>query len=336
MARRTLRTAGLRQVAAAVALTVLALVMVAALATGAGAAVDTGGTSHADTVVVVTGDVRVPATRHVDDVILVNGDLSVAGVVDGDVFVVNGNVVVTGRVKGDVTSLNGRVSLGADAFVGGDVVSKDPARIADGAHVGGSVDRARDRFALGRLGTIGRVVLWVAATVSSLLLGVLILLVAPHGAAAVVTAGRRAVGASIGLGFAVVFGVPFLGVIFTVTILGLPFGLALLFALALLYGTGYALGALLLGRVMVRPPRSQWLAFFAGWGVLRVLAIVPVLGALVLFATVVYGLGAATVAIHRSQRRVPVDAPAAPAEPAATPTSPSPTGPTAVPPPSEG
>jgi len=321
MAGRTLRAAGLRRLATVVAVAAVTLVVLTATAF---AAVDSGGKTHADTVVVVTGDVRVPATRHVDNVIIVNGDLTVSGIVDGDVFVVNGNVVVNGRVKGDVTSLNGRVTLSADAFVGGDVVSKDPARIADGSHVGGSVDRARDRFALGRLGTIGRVVLWVAATVSSLLLGVLILLVVPHGASAVVAAGREAVGASIGLGFAVVFGVPLLGVIFTVTILGLPFGLALLFALALLYGIGYALGALLVGRVMVRPPRNQWLAFFAGWGILRVLAIVPVLGALVLFATVVYGLGAATVAVHRSQRRQPN---AVAAEPSATAS-----GPAAVPP----
>jgi Polymer-forming cytoskeletal len=233
----------------------------------------------------------------------VNGDVRADGVVDGDVFVVNGNVTVTGRVLGDVTALNGRVTLRSNAVVSGDVVSKDPPRIADGAHVGGEVDRARDRFALGRLGTIGRVFLWVAGTVSSALLGAALLLLVPRGMDAAAHAGRTAIGPAIGLGFAVAFGVPVLGVLLTVTILGLPLGLALLFGLGLLYGTGYAIGALVIGRVMVREPKSRWLAFLAGWGLLRVLAIVPVLGGLVLFATVVYGLGTAVVAIHRGQHR---------------------------------
>ncbi|MFI5047446.1 MAG: hypothetical protein ACHQIG_10325, partial [Acidimicrobiia bacterium] len=58
---------------------------------------------------------------------------------------------------------------------------------------------------------------------------------------------------------------------------------------------------LVVGRTMVRR-KSRWLAFLAGWGVLRVIAIIPVLGVLVLFATVVYGLGSIVVAMHRSQR----------------------------------
>ncbi|MET0627322.1 MAG: polymer-forming cytoskeletal protein [Acidimicrobiia bacterium] len=283
-------------------------------------AVTEGHARDTDAVVVITGDVRIPAKEHVGHVILVNGDVRVDGVVDGDVFVVNGNVTIVGRVRGDVTALNGRVTLQSDAFVSGDVVSKDPPRIADGAHVGGDVDRARDRFAIGRLGTIGRVFLWVAGTVSSALLGVALLLFVPRGMDAAARAGRDAIGPAIGLGFAVTFGVPVLGVLLTVTLLGLPLGLALLFGLGLLYGTGYAIGALIIGRVMVRVPKSRWLAFLAGWGLLRVLAIVPVLGFLVLFATVVYGLGTAVVAIHRGQRPGAEPTPVAiePAAPTAT------------------
>jgi hypothetical protein len=252
-------------------------------------------------------------------VILVSGDAHVAGVATGSVFVVNGDVVVDGRVAGDVTALNGRVTLGADASVGGDVVSKDPARIADGAHVGGSVDLARNRFVLGRLGAVGYVFLWVVATVSSFVLGAALLVLAPLGMDAAVDAGRTAIGPVIGLGFAVLFGVPLAGLLLLVTVLGFPLGLALLLGLGLLLGSGYAVGALVAGRTVVRPPRNRWLAFLAGWGVLRVLAIIPVLGVLVLFATTVYGLGSIVVAIHRSQRRRPDADAAAERPPAVTP-----------------
>jgi hypothetical protein len=268
-------------------------------------AVTTGSAHDDDSLVVVTGDVRVDHGSRVDHVILVNGDARISGIADGGVFVVNGNVIVDGRVHGDVTALNGRVTVTADGSVGGDVVSKDPAHIDVGAHVGGDVARARDRFALGRLGAIGRVFLWITATVSSFLLGAVLLLLAPRGMDSVVAAGRTAIGPVIGLGFAVVFGVPIAGILLTVTVLGLPLGIAVLLGLALFYGIGYAAGALIVGRVMVRPPRNRWLAFLAGWGVLRVLAIVPVLGVLVLFATAVYGLGSVVVAVHRGQRGRP-------------------------------
>jgi hypothetical protein len=42
-------------------------------------------------------------------------------------------------------------------------------------------------------------------------------------------------------------------------------------------------------------------AFLVGWGILRVVALVPILGGLVWFAAVVFGLGALTVAIWRAR-----------------------------------
>ena len=269
----------------------------------------------ADTVVVVVADVRVPRGEQVDNVVLVHGDVRIDGLAEGDVFVVNGDVVVAGRVRGDVTSLNGRVTLLSNARVAGDVVSKDPPRIARSAQVGGDVDRARDRFALGRLGTIGRVFLWLAGTVSTLVLGVLILLVAPRGADALAEAGRSRIGPAVGLGFALLIGIPLVGVLLSVSLVGLPVGLATLLALALIYGIGYTAGAIFVGRLMIGPPGRRWWAFFAGWGLLRVLAIVPVLGVLVMIAAVVLGLGSIAIAVHRGQRSPSTPEPVPPSGP---------------------
>ena len=143
--------------------------------------------------VVVTGDVVVPDGRQVDNVIVIDGDVVDRG--DGRRRTCSSSTAmstVDGRADNDVVSLNGRVTLARRRQVGGDVVSKDPPRIADGATVGGEVDRARDRFALGRLGAIGRVFLWVAATVSSFVLGAILLLVSPARAEASSTPGRTA------------------------------------------------------------------------------------------------------------------------------------------------
>jgi hypothetical protein len=54
---------------------------------------------------------------------------------------------------------------------------------------------------------------------------------------------------------------------------------------------------------------SPWVALLAGWGILRVLALIPVAGALVGLAATVVGLGALAVALWRAGR------PGAPATP---------------------
>ena len=144
--------------------------------------------------------------------------------------------------------------------------------------------------------------LWIAATVSSFLLGGALLLVSPRGADAVAGVGRSAVGPAIGLGFALAIGVPVVGVLLSISIVALPLGLATLFALGLMYGVGYVAGCYFLGRLILREPRNRLLAFLVGWGILRLAAIVPVLGGITAAAAVVYGLGCLTVAVFRARR----------------------------------
>ena len=150
---------------------------------------------------------------------------------------------------------------------------------------------------------------WIAISVSTLLLGLFLLLLAPRTGDAVARAGRDAVGASIGLGAAAVFGLPIACVVLLVSLVGIPFGIGLLLALALLYSVGYAYAAVIIGRLLIRPSRHGGprvlAAFLAGWAILRVVGFVPVLGGISWFLAAWYGLGAVIVAIWRA-RRAPV------------------------------
>ena len=107
-------------------------------------------------------------------------------------------------------------------------------------------------------------------------------------------------GAVVGWGLLVLIGLPILGVVALATIVGLPLGLGLLLALALIFWIGYVAGAFALGRRMVRTPRSRVGAFAAGWGVLRLIALVPFLGGLAWAAATVIGLGALATASRRA------------------------------------
>jgi hypothetical protein len=260
-----------------------------------------------DNQIVITGTVDVPRGESLERVLIFDGDVRIDGRIRDWVVAFNGDVTVNGRVSGDVTAANGRVVVTESGSVGGDVVSADRPVIANRNSVAGDVDRFRSRFALGRLAFIGRVVLWLAATVSSFLLGGFLLLVAPRATESAARVGRRSVGPAIGIGFAVTLGVPIVGILLSVTIVGLPLGLATLLAVALLYGVGYVVGAIFLGRLIVKEPRNRLVSFLVGWGILRVVAIIPVLGFFALAAATIYGLGCLTVAAYHARSGTPRD-----------------------------
>ena len=271
-----------------------------------------------DTQVVVTGRVVVAQNERVGDVVILNGDARVDGRVDGSVFALNGDVLVRGSVKNDATAFNGRVTVAGGARVGGDVTSRETARVSAGATVDGDVKSVGRRFALGQIGVVAVVLLWLAVGLSTLVFGFLLLLIAPRAADAFADAGRTAVGASIGLGLAAAIGIPIVGLILLATVVGLPLGAVILLTLGFLYMLGYVASAYFLGRIILRPPRNRFLAYLVGWAILTVAGIIPVLNVIVLIAATVYGLGTIVVATFRARSgpRQPAPADTGRSEPA--------------------
>jgi hypothetical protein len=255
-----------------------------------------------DTTVVLKGDTTVPPGGVVDRVVVFDGRVRVEGRVRHDVVVLHGSATVTGRVGGDVDVLSGRATVASTGRVGGSVRSGDPPRVARGAVVHDGVHHLRAPWTIDVFSVLGRFLVWLVVSVSTLVLGGILVLVAPRGLDAVRVAGTRGPGPAVGWGAAVGAGVPLLAGVLALTLVALPLGVALLAFLLLLYPFGYVLGALVLGRLLVGPPRSWWLALVAGWGVMRALALHPWLGALSWVAATVFGLGAAAVAIWRANR----------------------------------
>jgi len=95
---------------------------------------------------------------------------------------------------------------------------------------------------------------------------------------------------------------PVLGVLVLVTIIGIPIGLGMLSALNVLAPLGYVASSLILGRLMVKGASAgaRIGAFFAGFGILRAVAVIPGVGAIVWFLVCIYGLGALTQAAWRA------------------------------------
>jgi len=240
--------------------------------------------------VVLSGQVVVPAGESVDDVVIMHGGATIDGTVRGSLVVFDGPVNVAGEVAGDVVALNGSVTVAQRARIGGDLVSPRTPQIAEGATIAGDVQRVTTDWRLEGV-IAGRLISWLAVSVSTLALGLLLVFFAPRAADAALRTARTQPGASLGWAAAIAIGLPIVAVIAILTVVGIPFGVGLLLAFALLYSVGYVAAAWLTGRLIRPQLDSRLAAFLIGWALFRIAALVPVVDGLLWFPGAAIGLG---------------------------------------------
>jgi hypothetical protein len=163
---------------------------------------------------------------------------------------------------------------------------------------------------------------WVVAGVDTLalirgfiglaLLGILLVLAFPRAMTTTAATVQFRWAASLGLGFALLVGIPVLAVlVFGVGLVigGWWIGVALLSLYAMLAVVGYVTAALWVGLAATRVNKSAAhpvLALLLGLLVLGVATIIPVLGGLVVLGAIVLGIGAVALSAGQKYRRTPV------------------------------
>ncbi|HEX6263601.1 MAG TPA: polymer-forming cytoskeletal protein [Actinomycetota bacterium] len=260
---------------------------------------------HGDDQVVLTGEITIEEGRTVDGVVILNGPATIDGTVRGSVVAFNGEVTISGLVEDDVIVFNGPTTVRSGAEIGGDLITREAAVVEEGATVRGAVRGRPFDLTRGPFPFFARVAVWAALTVSLLVLGLLLVLLFPRAPDAVDLAWRTAMGGAIGLGLLLLIGLPIVGVLIAITIVGVPLGVALLLALALIYAIGYVSAGWVLGRMLIKPPTTALLAALVGILVLRLVALVPALGGIVGTLASAFGLGAIAVAAWRAGRDRP-------------------------------
>ena len=283
---------------------------------GPALAQDDGSSVDENDQVVLTGQLIVEEDRTVDAAAILNGPATIEGTVREDVFVLNGDTEISGTVNGDVVVFNGDVAVRSGAEIGGDLVTQGDPTVDEGATIRGSRTNVATKFDYDTEGFAGRFAWWLGYTVSVLILGLLLLAFAPQLDEGVVEAIRARLGSSIGWGIALFFLLPIAAVILLVTVVGIPLGLFVLFALALIYTIGYSVAIHGVGRLVMRTS-SRYVAFLVGLVILRALALIPVVGGLLWLLAAAWGLGLLAIAIRAG--RTPRTATAAP--PSAMPVS---------------
>lgn len=245
------------------------------------------------------------AARVAERLAVAGGSVQIGGVAEEQVSVVAGSVLVLGIIQGDLEVAAGELEIAETARIAGRVIYRGPEapEVAPGAEVVGGV-----RF-LATPGRDVREVGWIAGILGPLVfiglglfvLGAVFFWAFPGFTEAAGRSLRARPLASLGLGFAVVVAGPFAIVLLMVTVLGIPLALALLglYLLALLLGlvvAGFGLSGWAVRRWGPLALYGRWrrLAWFLGATVLfALIALVPVVGALVLFVLLVLGVGAA-------------------------------------------
>lgn len=275
-------------------------------------------------IVVLNGRTTVAQGEVASVVVVFHGRTIIDGRVNGSVVVFDGQTRISGDVRDNVLVFRGRVDITEGAHIGGDLVTNETPEVAAGARIDGQRKHVSNlRFASYTWGA--RFLVWLAYSLSVLVLGLIMVALLPGPMESAARAART-IGPTIGWGFALLFGLPIAAILVMVTLVGIPLGLSVLLALWFLFTVGYTVGAFAVGRWIVNPPAGRMKAFLAGWGVLRVLALIPFFGGLVWTIVALFGLGAVAVAVWRSRRAV--------REGTSPPPSPAPTRPTSpVPPP---
>ena len=297
----------MRTMARLLTVAVLALGSLALLAAPASAQSDT--TEGRDQIV-FNGRLDVPAGTTVGTAVIFHGPATVEGTVTGALVVFDGRVDISGTVDGDVVVFNGKATVRSGAHIGGNLVTTDSPTVEPGATIEGQQRGISGGFDTHNLGLASRFAWWVGYSVSTLVLGMVLLLFGPALDAAIARALRQRTGGAIGFGALAFFLLPVVAVLLMVIVVAIPLGLFLLLALAFLYTVGYVAAGIGVGRMVVKPPTSRYLSFLAGWGILRVIALVPVLGGTVWALAALFGLGLLWVAARSSEPAAPGSMPA--------------------------
>jgi hypothetical protein len=228
--------------------------------------------------------------------------------VNRSVNVYAGNADVSGRIGRELTMAGDNLTVTNTARIGGNLSARvrdvNNVHIASGATITGSreiqVRERHNRLTSPKFYFFQAV--WLAA---AMLVGWLGLLLFPS----FFQASTHAVGAgwrSLGLGVAVLAGLPVAIIVIAITLVGLPASLMLLMAyLVAIYLAKLWVGAFL-GQMLLKPTgvtKSDWLlGLLVGLLILTVVRFVPYLGSLVHFGVICLGLGAFAWQLYRVSR----------------------------------
>jgi cytoskeletal protein CcmA (bactofilin family) len=244
--------------------------------------------------------VNISSSGRVDGSLLAAGEtISVFGPVGRGVTIGGGTLQLGGPVGGKVVAWAQNLSLGPNARIGGDLEYYSERQIdTPSGTVAGRVQyhqverQERQAPLLNGLFDFGGLI-WL---IGSAILGALAIIFAPRASARAVELGRQQPVQTFGVGLLVLFSVPLMVVLIAITLVGIPIALAIgaLYWVGLLLAwpaLGLVVGTEIARRVRRTEPMPVLGALVVGLIVLHLATHLPIVGGLVEFVGLAFGLG---------------------------------------------
>lgn len=273
---------------------------------------------------VAGGDVTVGEAATISGRSWITGRIvRIQGTAEREMRVAGADVTLSGELRQPVEIVADRLEITPSARVLAPLRYKGASEpvIGKGAIVNGPItyDKiARRDVERARAFPVGSTVLF---SIHVLFAGWLVLMLAPRVEASVVDTLRRRPGRSLLLGFALFFSTPAAAILLVVSVMGMPLGfvLAAVYAVALfaaVLATAFFVGDAEAKLLYYGPvtTRGQQVAMLAA-GVLTLALLRAAIGSLVVFASIVFGLGALALTAYGIYQR-PAATPLSPGTPA--------------------
>ena len=233
--------------------------------------------------------------------------------IGGDLLLGASTARIDGLIKGDINSGVNRLTIASTASIQGKLnyISKNEANIQSGAQIRGTITHKLPDVKKGLEAKAGIGVWWIViGFLMTLVLGIIIVLLAPRRVKAVTESIRTRPWASLGWGAVILVATPIVALIVCITIIGLPLGLIalVLYAIAIYLAqlfVGLLIGQLIIGAFRGVETRAALVgALVLGLAILRLLRLIPFVGFFFGLATVLFGLGAILVSERKLRAEV--------------------------------
>ncbi len=226
-----------------------------------------------------------------------SGTVDINGKINGVVYAAGSTIGVRSLVGGDVTGATNRLTIGSSAVIGGSVKyrSSNDAQIDSGASIHGSVTKVTPQP--NRRAMFGSRATHVLLSILGwFVVGLILLAVAARKVTQVTDTITKKPLQSFGAGLLFLITGPILLIIALVSIVGIPAGIILILLYATIIMLATPLIALWLGRLILSYKDAalpkNLLALLIGLIIIAAVRLVPIVGGLIGFLTVVLGAGA--------------------------------------------
>jgi cytoskeletal protein CcmA (bactofilin family) len=246
------------------------------------------------------------------DAIVGATNTTISGQIARDLQAGSANVKLDGTVGGNVLATVDRLQLTDRASVGGSLTytSKNEAQIANASSVKGGVERRIPESGRAPVvtGPAALVVEWLKGLIGLLILGILVVFFFPGFARRAGEALVRSPLLTLAIGGLILIGLPIVAILFFIVgalIGGWWIGFVVLSLLVVALALSLPVAAVGVGGAMLRVARRPvpvWLALFIGLVALLLVALIPILGGIVIFLALLFGMGATTIAVVGNRR----------------------------------